>query len=56
MALAPISPGVTSLIGWAEPITASPGNAMPCLKKQEKNKQDRSMAAENLTSGAVAAK
>jgi hypothetical protein len=24
---------------------------MPRLKKQEKNKQDRSMAAENLTSG-----
>ena len=57
MALAPESTGRgEGLIGWAEPITGSAENAKPCLKKQEKNKQDPPFSAESLAFGAAAAK
>jgi hypothetical protein len=39
IALAPKSRCGEGLIRWVEPITAFPGNAKPCLKKQKKNKQ-----------------
>ena len=52
MALAPEATGRgEGLIGWAEPITGSAENAKPCLKKQEKNKQDPPFSAESLAFG-----
>ena len=57
MALAPESTGRgEGPIGWAEPITGPAGNAKPCMKKQQKNKQGSPFSAESLAFGAAAAK